>query len=188
MMHWRFLEGHRVKWVTLCLAWVLSMVGASAQAQAVIYRCGQEYTNAPRSTAQCEPLSTQAIMVVPGTQPSGTALAARRPVVPDVAPVQPERTKSEPVRAVPPEQAERDAQARTLVVQELEKARQQLHQLTQEYNEGEPVKWAAEARNHQKYLDRVASLKAAMARTERDIDSLQRELARRPLLARTTTP
>ena len=111
-----------------------------------------------------------------------------RPVVPDVAPFQPERTKSEPARAVPLEQAERDAQARTMVVQELEKARQQLQQQTQEYNEGEPVKWAAEARNHQKYLDRVASLKAAMARTERDIDSLQRELARRPLLARTTTP
>jgi hypothetical protein len=34
----------------------------------------------------------------------------------------------------------------------------------------------------------VASLKAAMARTERDIDSLQRELARRPLLAKTAAP
>ncbi len=188
MLNSRVLRDHGPVWACACLGWVLGMLGASVQAQAVIYRCGQEYTNAPRSTAQCEPLPTQAIMVVPGTQPSGTALAARRPVVPDVPQVQPERTKSEPARAVPPEQAERDAQARTLVVQELEKARQQLQQLTQEYNEGEPVKWAAEARNHQKYLDRVASLKAAMARTERDIDSLQRELARRPLLAKTTAP
>jgi len=188
MMHSRVLRNHGPVWAGTCLGLVLGMLGASVQAQAVIYRCGQEYTNAPRSSAQCEPLSTQAIMVVPGTQPSGMAATARRPLVPDVPQVQPERTKSEPFKGVSPEQAERDAQARTMVVQELEKARQQLQQLTQEYNEGEPVKWAAEARNHQKYLDRVASLKAAMARTERDIDSLQRELARRPLLAKTTAP
>jgi uncharacterized protein Yka (UPF0111/DUF47 family) len=53
--------------------------------------------------------------------------------------------------------------------------------LQQAYQQGEPEKWASEARNHQKYLDRVAALKAQIERTERDIDSLQRELARRPV-------
>jgi uncharacterized protein Yka (UPF0111/DUF47 family) len=55
--------------------------------------------------------------------------------------------------------------------------------LLTEYNQDEPVKWASESRNHQKYLDRVAALKAAIDRSERDIDSLQRELARRPVAA-----
>jgi uncharacterized protein Yka (UPF0111/DUF47 family) len=79
------------------------------------------------------------------------------------------------------QQNERDAQARTIVMQELDKARVQLAQLVQSYNQGEPEKWATETRNHQKYLDRVAEMKAAIERTERDIDSLQRELTRRPV-------
>jgi cell fate (sporulation/competence/biofilm development) regulator YmcA (YheA/YmcA/DUF963 family) len=50
------------------------------------------------------------------------------------------------------------------------------------------VKWASESRNHQKYLDRVAALKSSIERTQRDIDSLQRELDRRPVVASTRTP
>ena len=39
-------------------------------------------------------------------------------------------------------------------------------------------KQGAEARNHQKYLDRVAELKAAIARNEEDIAGIKRELTR----------
>ena len=78
------------------------------------------------------------------------------------------------------QKSERDGQARTILMQELDKARAQLAQLVHSYNQGGPEKWAAETRNHQKYLDRVADMKAAIERTERDIDSLQRELSRRP--------
>jgi hypothetical protein len=35
-----------------------------------------------------------------------------------------------------------------------------------------------EHRNHQKYLDRVAELKAALERNEKDIAGLKRELGR----------
>jgi hypothetical protein len=35
-----------------------------------------------------------------------------------------------------------------------------------------------EHRNHQKYLDRVAELKASIARNENDIAGIQRELTR----------
>ena len=35
-----------------------------------------------------------------------------------------------------------------------------------------------EHRNHQKYLDRVAELKASIARNESDIAGIRRELAR----------
>ena len=78
--------------------------------------------------------------------------------------------------------------ARTVLSQELDKAKGQLSHLVQAYNQGEPEKWAAEARNHQKYLSRVAEMKAAIERTERDINSLQHELARRLIQAPSQTP
>jgi uncharacterized protein Yka (UPF0111/DUF47 family) len=93
-----------------------------------------------------------------------------------------------PARTPDVQQSERDAQARTILTQELDKARAQLAQWVQSYNQGEPEKWATETRNHQKYLDRVSEMKAAIERTERDIDSLQRELVRRTVQASRRTP
>jgi hypothetical protein len=161
----------------------------SAQAQQAVYRCGQEYTNAPREPALCEPLAPQAITVISGTRPTASPAApaavvstrsSAEPAAAVTSAGQP-RTPAVPARTPDVQQSERDAQARTIVMQELDKARAQLAQLVQSYNQGEPEKWAAETRNHQKYLDRVAEMKAAIERTERDIDSLQRELARRPV-------
>ena len=43
-----------------------------------------------------------------------------------------------------------------------------------------PDKLGPETRNHQKYLDRVAELKAAIARNESDIAGIKRELGRVP--------
>ncbi len=154
-----------------------------ASAQEAIYRCGQEYTNAPSDVRQCERLAPQAVTVITGTRPS----PARAPApVPSAA--SNEARSTEPARALTPQQAERDLHARTIVGHELDKARQQLTVLVQEYNDGEPVKWASESRHHQRYLDRVSSLKASIERTQRDIDSLQRELDRRPAVVSTRTP
>ena len=171
----------------LVLLWVSA--GLPAQAQQTVYRCGHEYTNAPREPGLCEPLSSQAITVINGTRPAPLPAAAAAPT--RSAPAQPAgvaaatagqpRPPEVPGRTPDVQQNERDAQARTILMQELDKARAQLAQLVQSYNQGEPEKWAAETRNHQKYLDRVAGMSAAIARTERDIDSLQRELSRRPV-------
>ena len=49
-----------------------------------------------------------------------------------------------------------------------------------EYNNGEPDKRGDEARNHQKYLDRVTELKAGLARSDSDIAGIRRELGRVP--------
>ncbi|WP_291916470.1 hypothetical protein [Limnohabitans sp.] len=183
---------------------LLFSAALSAQAQQAVYRCGQEYTNAPRDPALCEPLAPQAITVISGTRPTPSPAAAAVPApVPTAVPRrstptepgaaalelagQP-RTPSVPVRTPDVQQSERDAQARTILMQELDKARAQLAQLVQSYNQGEPEKWAAETRNHQKYLDRVAGMLAAIERTERDIDSLQRELARRPVQTSRSSP
>jgi hypothetical protein len=168
----------------------------SAQAQQAVYRCGHEYTNAPREPGLCEALAPQAITVISGTRPTASPAAAavvstRSPPAEPAAAVASAgqlRTPAVPVRTPDVQQSERDAQARTIVMQELDKARAQLAQLVQSYNQGEPEKWAAETRNHQKYLDRVAEMKAAIERTERDIDSLQRELTRRPVQTSRRTP
>jgi hypothetical protein len=169
---------------------LLMFAGLTAQAQQAIYRCGHEYTNAPREPRLCETLATQAITVINGTRPISNANPA--------APLQAGRSTPDPgaadaALAVQPrtpdvQQSERDAQARTILTQELDKARAQLAQLVQSYNQGVPEKWATESRNHQKYLDRVADMKAAIERTERDIDSLQRELARRTVQTSRRTP
>lgn len=175
---------------------LLLTAGMAAQAQQAVYRCGHEYTNAPREPGLCEALAPQAITVISGTRPTASPAAAavvstRSPPAEPAAAVasagQP-RTPAVPVRTPDVQQSERDAQARTIVMQELDKARAQLAQLVQSYNQGEPEKWAAETRNHQKYLDRVAEMKAAIERTERDIDSLQRELTRRPVQTSRRTP
>ena len=159
-------------------------VGTCAWAQEAIYRCGHEYTNAPRDVRQCERMAPQAVTVITGTRPSPPRAAA--PV--SSASATDTRTSPETPRSAQPQQAERDLHARTIVGQELDKARQQLTVLVQEYNDGEPVKWASESRHHQRYLDRVSALKASIERTQRDIDSLQRELDRRPVVASTRAP
>jgi hypothetical protein len=175
---------------------LLLAAGMSAQAQQAVYRCGHEYTNAPREPGLCEALAPQAITVISGTRPTASPAAAavvstRSPPAEPAAAVATagqSRTPAVPARTPDVQQSERDAQARTIVMQELDKARAQLAQLVQSYNQGEPEKWAAETRNHQKYLDRVAEMKAAIERTERDIDSLQRELTRRPVQTSRRTP
>ncbi len=154
-----------------------------ALAQEAIYRCGSEYTNTPRDVGQCERLVPQAITVITGTRPAAPIAAA-----PGVTAAKEARSVATAARTPPPVQTERDLHARTIVSHELDKARQQLTLLVQEYNDGEPVKWASESRHHQKYLDRVAMLKASIERTQRDIDSLQRELDRRPVVASTRAP
>lgn len=164
----------------------------SVQAQEVIYRCGQEYTNAPRDIARCERLPDQAVTVIPGLRPQ-TARQAMGSDTPALAPaLAPDlgesRVKSEPAQAATVPQSERDVQARTILAQELERMQKQHQALVQAYMQGEPAKLVAEASAPQKYQERVAAIKAAIERTERDIDSVQRELARRPVALKAVKP
>jgi len=169
---------------------LLMSAGLTTQAQQAVYRCGQEYTNAPREPRLCETLVPQAITVINGTRPSPNATPVAAHQVgrrtPDLGAADAALTPQPRTSDV--QQSERDAQARTILTQELDKARAQLALLVQSYNQGVPEKWATESRNHQKYLDRVAEMKAAIEHTERDIDSLQRELARRTVQTSRRTP
>ena len=83
-------------------------------------------------------------------------------------------------RIDPAGQRVRDSDARLILDAELKKAEARQQELLGEYNSGEPEKRGDESRNHQKYLDRVAELKASLARNEGDMAGIRRELARVP--------
>ena len=78
------------------------------------------------------------------------------------------------------DQRAKDSDARMILESELKRAEAKQAELVKEYNNGEPEKLGPETRNHQKYLERVESMKAAMARNEADIQGIKRELARMP--------
>jgi hypothetical protein len=82
-------------------------------------------------------------------------------------------------RIDPTEQRTRDTDAKKILEAELRKEEDNLQQLKKTYNNGEPECQGGEA-NYQKYLDRVAELKAAVARKEDDIGALKRELSKLP--------
>lgn len=129
-----------------------------ALAQDKVYRCGDEYTN----NVTRERLS-QCTLITPGNV---TVIPAVKPRV------------SEAPR--PDAQRNKDSDSRFILEAELKKAEAQRAELLKEYNNGEPEKVGSEARNYQKYLDRVTEMKANIQRNEADIASLRRELARLP--------
>ena len=150
------------------------VVPAPAGAQSRIYRCGNEYTNQIKGRSDCKLVEGGNVTVVRGTSPtpapaSGAGAGTAKPVV--TAPA------SAP-RVDPAEQRARDADAKAILEQELRRAQARQADLAKEYNNGEPDKIGGEARNYQKYLDRVAEMKASIARNQSDIDGLKRELSR----------
>ena len=62
---------------------------------------------------------------------------------------------------------------------ELKREEDNLAALQKDYNNGEPERLGDE-RNYQKYLDRVADMKAAIARKESDIAAIKREISKLP--------
>ncbi len=77
------------------------------------------------------------------------------------------------------EQRARDSDARKILDAELKREEAKLAELQKEFNNGEPERRGDE-RNYQKYLDRVAEMKAAIARKQSDVAALKRELAKLP--------
>jgi hypothetical protein len=113
------------------------------------------------------------VTVVPGTRAQPPAAKAGDEAAAPAAPVPRPRVASGDQKA-------RDADARQILLAELKKAESRQAELLREYNNGEPERRSDETRNYQKYLDRVAELKASLARNESDIASIRRELARQP--------
>jgi hypothetical protein len=83
------------------------------------------------------------------------------------------------VRIDPAEQRARDSDRKRILASELQKEEQSLAALQAEFNKGEPERRGDE-KNYQRYLDRVADMKASIARKESDVAALKRELAKLP--------
>jgi len=137
-----------------------------------IYRCGNEYTNTVPSaqTKGCKLMEGGNVTVVQGTRPNASA--------PKRAAAAPQAASTAEQRVDAADQKSRDSDARRILEAELKKAQALQDELLREYNNGEPEKQGSEARNYQKYLDRVAELKASLARNESDMAGIRRELGR----------
>lgn len=162
--------------ILITTVFLLALPAVSAQTR--VFRCGNTYTNdATEAQARgCKPIEGGNFTVIEGTRVQappparqGAATAASTP---------PAAGSPAPARIDSNEQRARDADARQILETELKKAESKHADLLKEYNNGEPEKLGPETRNHQKYLDRVAELKAAIARNEADIAGIKRELSR----------
>lgn len=80
-------------------------------------------------------------------------------------------------RIDPAQQRSRDSDARRILEDELRKEEERLKALQREYNNGEPERRGDE-KNYQRYLDRVAEMKANIDRKESDIAAIKRELGK----------
>ena len=158
-----------------CVVWPIS----AAQAQdKPVYRCpGPPVLYTDTLTPQeakdkgCRSIEGAPITIVPATKPKAGAAA--------VAGSAPAVRSSDGNRIDPAEQRARDSDAKRILSDELRRDEERLAQLRREFNNGEPERNGDE-RNYQKYLDRVADMRAAIARKEADIAAIRRELGKLP--------
>jgi hypothetical protein len=139
-------------------------------AQYRIYRCGNEYTNTvtEAQAKSCKLISGGNVTVVQAHKPNANRVAAA----------------TQPAQRVDSgEQRAKDSDSRLILESELKRAEARRADLLKEYNNGEPEKLGPELRNQQKYLERVAELKASISRNDKDIDGIRRELTRVPAAA-----
>jgi hypothetical protein len=153
----------------------LALCALQVDAQGRIFRCGNEYTNDPQvaKSKGCNVMEGGNITIIEGTKPAPARNAPAAAAPRSGSGSGTERVDSSAQRA-------RDSDARAILEAELRKAEERLAQARKEYANGEPEKQGIESRNYQRYLDRVAELKAAVARAESDVSGLQRELSRLP--------
>jgi hypothetical protein len=146
-----------------------------ASAQDRIYRCtGNEYTNNAATAAErgCKLVEGGNLTVVSATKPKANS------DVRVASAAQSGSAAPAPSRIDTAEQRNRDSDARAILESELKKVEAKQAELLKEYKNGEPDKRGDEARNHQKYLDRTAELKAQIARNDSDIAGIKREIGR----------
>ncbi len=162
-------------WRTGALAATLLIAGlAQAQDSKPVYRCPGPpvlYTDAMSATEAkekgCRVIEGTPVTVVPATRPRTPPAGASGPA------------RNGEGRVDPADQRARDTDARRILSEELRKEEDRLAGLKKDFNNGEPERRGDE-RNYQKYLDRVAEMKAAIQRKEGDVAALKRELAKLP--------
>jgi hypothetical protein len=146
-------------------------------AHAQVYRCeGKpvEYINNAEMAKSrgCKLMEGGNITIVQGTKPQANSAPRTATAAP--------ATRNGNDRVDGAAQRQRDSDARAILETELRKAEERLTDARKAYANGEPEKQGIESRNYQRYLDRVAELKAAVGRAESDVEGIRRELGRMP--------
>ena len=163
---------------SLLLVWLMAAAGAGAQ----IYRCTdaegrKEYTDRQIRGKQCVllDLPNAAIPAPPPREPARQRGSGANPAaVPRAA--TPSAASAAFPRVDTAEQKARDADRRQILTDELNAEMTKLGELRREYNNGKPERRGDE-RNYARYQERVASLRDAIARSEQNVQALQREIA-----------
>jgi hypothetical protein len=155
---------------------VLEQGPAQAQdAAKAVYRCPGPpvlYTDAINAQDAkergCRTIEGTPITIVPASRvrPSAATTGTSAP-------------RSADMRVDPAEQRARDSDRRRILSDELRREEERLAALRRDFNNGEPDRQGDE-RNYQRYLDRVAEMKAAIQRKEGDVAAIRRELAQLP--------
>ncbi len=141
---------------------LLTLMGAHAAAQGV-YVCTQpngirEYRNTGEVRG-CRKLDAESLSAIPA--PPSVTQSRADPSFP--------RIDSQI-------QKRRDEDRRQILSDEIRAEETRLAELKKEYQNGEPERLGSE-RNYAKYQERVATMKDEIARTEKNIEALKREIA-----------
>ena len=142
-----------------------------------VYQCGQEITNLPKQPELCQRIEISNHTQIDGTKvqnqikPNTAATLASVPVERSSEPNQSASSNPQNVH-------HRNTQARTILEDERQKLMLQHAELVRNFNHGQPALLEGENRNQAQYLQRVAGLKSNLLRIERDLQALQREIAR----------
>jgi hypothetical protein len=158
--------------VVVTLAALATVAGAQER---VVYKCpGNLYTDAltakeadAKGCTRLEGAPVTVIQSTPAPRREGAGNAGSS------------ASRGADTKVDPSDQKARDADKRRILESELQREEQRLAGLKVEYNNGQPERRGDE-KNYQKYLDRVAEMKAGIERSEADIAALKRELAKLP--------
>lgn len=146
---------------------------------APMFRCnGNTYTNMPSDMVgkSCKPVEGN-VTTVHGTRVFGSEPVRVASLTPKATSRSSSSQRSEQ-RTDNPEQKTRDSDSRGILESELKKAEAKQAELLKEYNNGEPEKNALDLKNPQRFIDRLAEMKANIARNDSDIAGIKRELGR----------
>ena len=176
-----------IRFPLLLSAVVLASLSLQAQAQpqpqpaGAVYRCPGPpvlYTDAlsPDEARErgCRAIEGAPITVIQTSKPRTAAAGASVPVA-----TGPAAPRAPDAKVEPAAQRQRDSDARRILDVELRREEDRLAAQRRDLNSGEPERRGDE-RNYQRYLDRVAEMKASILRSESDIAALKRELAKLP--------
>ncbi|TAG26154.1 MAG: hypothetical protein EAZ37_10140 [Burkholderiales bacterium] len=156
-----------------------ALLSAPAFAQDRIYRCaGNEYTNNATTAAErgCKLVEGGNLTIVSAPKQRTPAAGSGDVRVASATPAG--SAAPTPSRIDTAEQRNRDSDARAILESELKKVEAKQADLLKEFNNGEPEKRGPEMRNNQLYLDRIAEMKAQIARNDSDIAGIKREIGR----------